>query len=328
MFFGKDSDTIEPALTLIDLYNRHSPYWIYVPGGEPPSDASASQQVPAAFRFRVYDGKLEVLSETAETIDSSTAEDFYNEISHKLHDFILSLEGSNIDRRVKSSAEMMLSGLGKSFPDVRPGVVLSRMRSMEAIRDAFSTDEGREALFPGAVAAIDDICLSGRDLLAIFPIVREIERQRLALGLERTSEFVSDIENLAKEVNSIASGSDIVAKSAVAALAENDLGIEQADTVNQKADLLADKLLVIRNFVSETVRLSFDSGLSFINGAWEVVKPDFQEGARNAARILPPLAVVALLTYLAGPIPGLAALLRGDMFKPVANAVKRILAKD
>jgi len=199
---------------------------------------------------------------------------------------------------------------------------------MEAIRDAFGTEEARESLFPGAVAAIDDICLSGRDLLAIFPIVREIERQRLALGLERSPESVRDVEILAKQINEIADSSDIVAESAVAALGENDISIEQAGSVNQKADLLADKLLVIRNFVSETVRSVIDSGLSFIDGAWRVVKPDFQEGARNAARILPPLAVIALVTSLAGPIPGIAALLHGDMFKPVANAVKRILAKD
>ena len=328
VFFGRDSDTSGSALTLIDLYNKYSPYWIYVKGGEPPSDASASQQVPAAFRFGIREKKLEVLSETPEAIDAPTANDLYDELGHKLRGFISSLEGSNIDQRVRSSAQMMLTGLGAGFSDVRPGVVLSRMRSMEAIRDAFSTDEGRESLFPGAVAAIDDICLSGRDLLAIFPIVREIERQRLALGLEHSPESVREVEHLARQVNEIANLSEIVAESAVAALGENDIGIEQAGSVNQKADLLADKLLVVRNFVSETVRFVIDSGLSFVDGAWTVVKPDFQEGARNAARILPPLAVIALVTSLAGPIPGIAALLHGDMFKPVANAVKRILAKD
>jgi hypothetical protein len=312
----------------MELYNKFSPYWIYVPGGEPPSDASATQQVPAAFRFSIRDCKLEVLSEELETIDAPTAKDLYNELQYKLRDFISGLEGSNIDPRVKKSADMMLTGLGEGFPDVRPGVVLSRMRSMEAIRDAFSTDEGREALFPGAVAAIDDICLSGRDLLAVFPIVREIERQRLALGLERSPDTVTGVERLAKEVNSIAAQSDIVGESAVSALAENDISIDQADTVNQKADLLADKLLVIRNFVSEIIRSYFDSGITFIDGTWKTVEPDFREGARNAARILPTLAVVGLVTYLAGPIPGIAALLHGDMFKPIANSVKRIVAKE
>ena len=328
VFFGRESDTSPSAIVLIDLYNRYSPYWIYVSGGEPPNDVSASQQVPAAYRFSIHDSKLEVLSEDVESIDMPTAEDIYCELQDKLRRFISSLEGSNIDHRVRASAEMMFAGLGESFANVRPGVVLSRMRSMEAIRDAFSTDEGRESLFPGAVATIDDICLSGRDLLAVFPIVREIERQRLALGLERSPNTVSSIEQLANEINRIAAASDIVGSSAVSALADNDTSIEQATTTNQKADLLADKLLVIRNFVSETIRYVVDSGLSFIDDTWKVVKPDFQEGTRNAARILPPLAVISLVTYLAGPIPGIAVLLQGDMFKPLANTVKRILAKE
>jgi len=115
VFFGRDSDRIKPALTLIELYNKYSPYWIYVPGGEPPSDASASQQVPAAFRFSIRESKLEVLSETAEAIDSPTAEDLYNELGQKLRGFILSLEGSNIDQRVRSSAQMMLTGFRGGF---------------------------------------------------------------------------------------------------------------------------------------------------------------------------------------------------------------------
>ena len=328
VFFGRDSDTAEPAIALIELYNKYSPYWIYVMGGGPPSDASATQQVPAAFRFGIHDRKLEVLSEPPETIDAPVAKDLYDELGYKLRDFISSLKGSNIDRRVRNSAEMMLTGLGSEFLDVRPGVVLSRMRSMEATRDASSTDEGRESLFPGAVAAIDDICLSGRDLLAIFPIVREIERQRLALGLERSQDIISDVERSAKEVNAIANASDIVAESAVSALAENDLNIEQAYTINQKTDLLADKLLVIRNLISEAVRSIIDSGVTFVDGVWKVVKPDFQEGARNAARVLPPLAVIGLVTSLAEPIPGIAALLHSDMFKPAANAVRRILSKE
>lgn len=198
VFFGKDSDTAPAALALSKLYNEYSPYWIYIPGVGPPSDATAAQQVPAAFRFSVHNQKLEVLSEEAESIDAPIADDLYHELHNKLQEFIISLDGSNIDRRVRVSAERMLAGLGETFTDVRPGIVLSRMRSMEAIREAFSTDEGRESLFPGAVAAIDDICLSGRDLLAVFPIVREIERQRLALGIERSSNSVNDIESLAK----------------------------------------------------------------------------------------------------------------------------------
>lgn len=40
--------------------------------------------------------------------------------------------------------------------------------------------------------------------------------------------------------------------------------------------------------------------------------------------MLPPLAVIALITTIAGPIAGLAGLLRGDLFKSVRGAVTTV----
>jgi hypothetical protein len=40
--------------------------------------------------------------------------------------------------------------------------------------------------------------------------------------------------------------------------------------------------------------------------------------------MLPPLAVIGLLTTIAGPIAGLAGLLRGDLFKSVRGAVTSV----
>lgn len=326
VFFGTEFDSSAEAIELMRLYQNYSPYWIYVPNsGE---EASAIQQVPAAFRFSINNAKIDVLSERPETIDDSTAADLYVELNQKLTEFVEGLHGSNIDRRVRLSAERMLQGLGGAFEDVRPGVVLSRMRSMEAIRDAFSTDEGREALFPGAVAAIDDICLSGRDLLSVFPIVREIERQRLALGIERSPEAISDLHVQVEAIQQVASDSDLVAQSASNALSENDVGILQAESTDQEADLLADKLLIIRNFASESVRWMVEGGVKLIDDTWQVIKPEFQEGMKAAAKIAPPLTIIALITSIAGPIAGLAALLHGDIFRPVSNAIKKILAKE
>jgi DNA-binding CsgD family transcriptional regulator len=58
--------------------------------------------------------------------------------------------------------------------------------------------------------------------------------------------------------------------------------------------------------------------------AWEVVGPDFVAGSKAAARMLPPLAVIALITTIAGPIAGLAGLLRSDLFKSVHSVVTTV----
>jgi hypothetical protein len=108
-------------------------------------------------------------------------------------------------------------------------------------------------------------------------------------------------------IHNAAAHSDIVAPGAVNALGENEPDIRQAQSVEVRADLVADRLLIHRNFVSQALRaITRKSG-----GVWEVIGPDFITGSKVAARMLPPLAVIGLLTAIAGPIAGLAGLLRG-----------------
>jgi hypothetical protein len=86
---------------------------------------------------------------------------------------------------VRRSVERLLDALATRFEDVRPGVLLSRSRSIEADRSAFDSEDARRELFPEAIAMVDDVLLSLQDLLAIYPIVRKIEAERLALSIQR-----------------------------------------------------------------------------------------------------------------------------------------------
>ncbi len=317
-----------PARNLIKSYNQESPYHLDVLEPLADVDEIAIQQLPAAFRFGVQNGKIDAISETYQTVDGPAAKDLYDELREKLQALMDRLRRSNIDPHARFSAEKLLRALGTVFEDVRPGVVLSRMRSMEAIRDAFSTEEGREGLFPNAIAMIDDVCLTGQDFLATYPIIRQIERQRLALGIEKTPDAINNIQIEIEAVQKAAAASEVVAAAAVSALGENDSDIKDANSAEQTAELIGDKLLIIRNFVSEAIRSVVQGATASAAGAWGVIKPDFHDGARAAARILPPLAVIALITSIAGPIAGLAGLLRGNIFTPIRSAVSRVQSAD
>lgn len=257
LLFGSIYSNNIQARELVKYYNLLSPYQLAILDITSPLDKIddiATQQIPAAFRFGIQDGKIDALPESPQTIDGPAAKDLYDELQGKLRALTDRLQRSNIDPHVHFSAERLLQGLGTTFEDVRPGVILSRMRSMEAIRDAFSNEDGREALFPNAIAMIDDVCLSGQDFLATFPVIRQIERQRLALGIERTPEIIESIQIETEAVQHAAAVSEVVAAGAVEALKENEPDIKQANSVELAADLIADKLLVIRNFVSESIR--------------------------------------------------------------------------
>jgi hypothetical protein len=230
------------------------------------------------------------------------------------------LKRSNAVPHAVFAIERLLQSLGGRYDDVRPGVVLSRFRSIESIVSGFDTEEGKAALFPDAIAMLTDLHLSGQDFLATFPNVRRIERERIAAGLEKDPEIIDKALQEMQAIHSAAAGSEIVAPGAVDALGENEPDIREAQSVEVKADLVADRLLIHRNFVSEALRaIARKSG-----DAWEVVRPDFVAGSKAAARMLPPLAVIALITTIAGPIAGLAGLLRSDLFKSVRGAVTTV----
>jgi hypothetical protein len=324
LFFGEHYQQNAEARELVDAYNKQGPYFIALSDLFSSINEAATIQIPAAYRFGTIDGKIDAVPVDSDTADSADREALYGELKAKLDMLLERLKRSNIDPYVLFATQRLLDALGRALNDIRPGLVLSRMRTIEAVHDAFGRDDGRESLFPDAVAMMDDACLTGRDFLATFPVVRQIERQRLALGIERSADRLEQIRGEANAVQTAAASSEVVATGAVEALTTTDPDILRAKSVDQVADLLGDKLLVIRNFVSATVRSVKELGASTAVDTWKVVGPDFQEGARTGARMLVPLALITLATSLAGPIAGLAGLLRGDVFKPLLSAVQKI----
>lgn len=318
LFFGNEFHSSADAVRLIELYNLASPYHFHTETSLP--DEESLQQIPAAFRFGISKNKIDALPETPQSIDNDISSDLLTELKSKVFHLIQRLKGSNSDPFACSCFERLFEKLDVDFLDVRPGVVLSRMRSVEAVRDGFDTEEGKGLLFPGAIAEINSVCSTGQDFLATFPLIREIERQRLALDIEKSPETIAEIQSKTSLIIEAASRSEAVAVGAVNALSENEVDIAQSVDLTTTADLVADQLLITRNFTSEVVRSILHNGAE----AWNIIKPDLQDGAKTAARILPPLAVIALITSIAGPIAGLAGILNTDIFRSVAAAIPRV----
>jgi hypothetical protein len=270
--------------------------------GRPPSevadariDTEAVGQIAAAFRFGIRDNKIDALPENLETLDPAISQKLYEELVAKAQALDARLKRSNADPYAGFAIERLLQGLGARYDDMKPGVVLSRLRSVESIVSGFDTEEGRAALFPDALAMLTDLHLSGQDFLATFPNVRRIERERIAAGLEKDPAVIDKALDETEAIHSAAAGSEIVAPRAVNALGENEPDIREAQSIEVKADLVADRLLIHRNFVSQALRAIARKG----GDAWEVVGPDFVAGSKVAARMLPPLAVVALIMTIA-----------------------------
>jgi Leucine rich repeat len=298
------------------------------------------QQRPAAFRFRIENAKIDALSERPEVADKEIAKDLYAELIVKAEELQSRLAKTNSEPRVRRSVGRLLSALAAGFEDVRPGVLLSRLRSIEADRNAFDTEEGRQELFLDAIAMMDDVLLSLQDLVASYPIVRTIEAERVALSIQRDTHILEAVAAEMDVIKEEANASVAVTPVAVAALKENDLEIEDAITLDVRAGLIADQLLVVRNFTSEVVRYVREHGsrttTTLVAGleqagselgdlgqkSWEAAKANLPDGVGAAARILPVGLLVVLLTNIAGPVAGLAALAGG--FKQLAKAITQL----
>ena len=213
-----------------------------------PAEIVSLEQHPAAYRFELRGGKIDILPELPEPEDRGFALDTYQELVAKAGELHERLKGTNSARRVCNSVERLLTALGTRFDDLRPGVLLSRSRSLEADRAAFGDE-----LLPDTIAMMDDTLQTLRDLLAAFPIVRRIENERLALDLDRNADTISAIQQEMDAVKVAAAQSGAVTEEAINALTHNDAAIEDAIDPVVRTSLIADNLLVLRNFASAVI---------------------------------------------------------------------------
>ena len=279
-----------------------------------------AEQRPAAYRFTLRDKKLDVLPEQPEPEDRQFALDTYEELISKARDLYERLSRTNSANRACSGIERLIAALGTSFDDLRPGVLLSRARSIEADRAAFDTVEARGELFADVFAMMDDTLQSVRDLLAVFPIVRRIEAERLALDLDRNAGAVPILRDRMAEIQSAAERSDAATDRSIDALAQNDAAIEEATDPVLRTSLVADKLLVVRNFLSAAAS-TLTKELSDLGGqSWAELKAGLPKGVGFAARAAPYMGLVAFTGWLAGPVASIAAVVPG--FRGIASAFK------
>jgi hypothetical protein len=288
-----------------------------------------SEQRPAAFRFTSRnDGKIDVLPEQPEALDASIALDTYRELVDKLGALRNRLVGTNSAQRASRSVARLLEALGSKFEEVRPGVLLSRMRSVEADQGAFSDE-----LSVDAIAMYDDALRSGRDLLACFPAVRRIEAEGTALHLDRNADAIPTILRRMEEIKSAAMRSGAVTEEAIGALAQNDAALEEAIDPVAWRGLIADEALVFGNFVRAVIggvanygRIAFGRATPELRrlGAdiWREIKIGLPKGAGEAARLAPLIGVVTLAGWLGGPVAGIASVIA--QFRPLARILKSL----
>jgi hypothetical protein len=281
------------------------------------------EQGPGAYRFRLHEDKLDVLPEPPEAEDEQFAVDIYEDLITKARELLDRLKRTNSAARVCNDVERLLSALGTNFDELRPGLLLSRARSIEADRAAFDTEEARVELFADAFAMMDDTLQTLRDLLAVFPIVRRIEAERLALDLDRNREAVPVISEHIDEIQQGAEELKAATEQAIRALGANDPAIEEATDPVLRTSLIADKLLVVRNFLSAAATIVGKELGGVAGPSWAAFKVELPKGIGAATRVAPFMALIAFVGWAAGPVLGIASVV--PALKPIAAAFTKLV---
>ncbi|WP_428150676.1 leucine-rich repeat domain-containing protein [Brevundimonas sp.] len=295
-------------------------------------------QRPAPYSFVWTEEKLEALPHHQDPFDENLAQDILDLVVEKINLAIASLSGNQFDSRLAGAFSATLEELNRSASDVRDGILLMRMRTIQAVSSAyFSTD----ADYPEDIRAlVMDATISLEDLLAIYPGARTIDANRQALNFQAEgTQLRSYVEN-ANRIIEIAEASEVVDDSAVEALRDgsNEIALlsniidttsseaTRASAIERRATLASLQLLGLRNFVVAPLRRVVDELGPVALDSWKQAKIAVPLGVGDGVRSVVSTSIkagVALLaTMLAGPVAGIAVL--AASFVPLAKATAKV----
>ena len=275
------------------------------------------QQRPAAFQFRVIDDQIDALPDDARPIDARDARDLYEEAKRKGNVVKDRLQRAQADVDLRAHVDLVLTRLGESYPEMRPGLMLSVLRSLESDVRAYDSEEGRKELSAALLSNILDLAESVRDLCAIFPRSREIEAEAVSLGLpmEQMPEIRSAIETVIEKVNA-SDGTTESGREAINASA-TDLAHQRnlADEAKQSAYFLVD----FANFTRAGLKHLKTTGMVIgheLTGlgedSWRAVRrgapKGIERGAAQAGKAVIVGGVAVLMHVLGGDIAALASM--------------------
>ena len=144
----------------------------------------------------------------------------------------------------------------------------------------------------------------------------------MALDLDRHGEALPVIRREMEAISDATARSEAVTDLAREALRQNDAAIADAGDPVLRMSLIADKLLVVRNFagaVGNKIGIELgDLGLK----SWQAFKEGLPQGVGVVGRFGP---LIVLGTFIAGPIGGIAMVL--PAFKSAAKLLSKIVGE-
>jgi hypothetical protein len=209
---------------------------------------------------------------------------------------------------------------------IRPGLILSSLRNIEAYRFFYETPEGRDEISPDVFRLISDLCDTVRDLAATFPKSREIEAEAISLQIPLEKEKFTQILSLTENVDSVIISSDAASIAAKNALRETSVTPYSTYHLAQQSKQVAYHILDIDNFARAGLRhlraaskLAKSEAIDIGSQTYKSFKKDFTERAGKAASIGVLGGISGLMHGLGLDISALASMVAA--LTPLRNSI-------
>lgn len=295
-------------------------------------------QRPAPYSFTWHDERIEALPHMQAPFSEKTADEIIEILKEKLEYALSQLQGNRADPLLHSALSNSLREISGGSSAVRDGVLLMRLRTLQALSTAYFSGENESEI--GVRAAVMDAALSLEDLLAVYPGARTIDANRQALEFQSSQTDMRDFSAATQEIIRVAESSDVVAPSAIKALLDGqyEIGVlsELVDTsssevtraaaIERRATLASLQLLGIRNFLVTPLKRTMEELGPVAGDSWKQFKAAIPEAVGDATKSVVSGAIKAgaagLVAMLAGPIAGMAML--AASFAPLAKAANKV----
>ncbi len=280
-------------------------------------------QLPAAFGFGIRDNKIFAYPQSGDEIDPDLLAQILPLLLEKAKAYNDAMRfHGNAPQSVRDNALKLVDAVESWAETPAPGVLLMRMRSLEADINAYDTKAGREELFPHAIAAMFDLKSSIEDFLGMDPFVQKIQANALALDIQAKN--VDEINQRLDDLEEIAKKSVYVDSSVIKALAEGKSSNlsgghgaisatshkEKSDAIEANAKQSAHRVMSIRNFAASMLRAVQDGA---IDGVEKSVAGTIKTG------------FALLVGAIVGPLAGIAVYVAS--LKPIAEKTKLVAKK-
>lgn len=147
--------------------------------------------------------------------------------------------------------DLLDARLGGKIDEVRPGLILSSLRSLESDHRAYDTEEGRKEHASDLLAALDDLAGTVRDFVSQFPKTRDIVANQLALGLAERPDALREAEKASEDLAGATEDHPMLVRSEIApAMREPGRSIASSRTMSDRAKQIGLRLLTVANFSS------------------------------------------------------------------------------